>query len=324
MNSIWWDRIEKGIIPLVKQFSLATNIVQSDRANLRDLQDALHGFRDSIINNDFGNAMGVAESTENNFVRNATKIIDDYVDKYIASTDHHAYRAVGIITDSYDILPLNSTKAVSSKYFSTKDAVEKWIADWGSDLILFYHAKFPHIHSKDKNIFMGNIKRQIVIFRGGLENFIDKSKDVLDLIRMVPINSFKYEKSNTQKTETDWKLFWIKHYDRTPELAAIALCLLSIGISEATVERSFSIQKLTHNDIRNRLAADIVEAEMRIRFNKSMANELFNNFDMNNYSDKMEIDSTDDQNTQINEAVELSDDEEEKEQKNNDANIIED
>lgn len=90
------------------------------------------------------------------------------------------------------------------------------------------------------------------------------------------------------------------------------------------MERNFSIQKLTHNDIRNRLAADIVEAEMRIRFNKSIANELFNNFDMNNYSDKMKIDSTDDQNTQINAAIELSDDEEEKEQKNNDANIIED
>jgi hypothetical protein len=103
-------------------------------------------------------------------------------------------------------------------------------------------------------------------------------------------------------------------------LATIALCLLSIGISEATVERSFSIQKLTHNDIRNRLAADIVQAEMRIRFNKSVANDLFNNLEMNNYNDKMEFNSTEDQ-TQI-EDVELSDDDvdaNENEEKNEEA-----
>ena len=48
------------------------------------------------------------------------------------------------------------------------------------------------------------------------------------------------------------------------------MCLLSVGISEAAVERSFSMQKFTHSDIRNRLSEDIVEAEMRIKFNREI------------------------------------------------------
>ena len=314
LNSQWWEKLEKGILPLIKQFALATNIVQSDGANLRDLQDSLNGFRNAILNNDFGNVLGVAESTENNFVRNAIKIIDDYVDRYIASTDHHAYRAVGIISDSYDALPPNANRAASLKHFTAKDAAEKWIADWGSDLIMFYQSKFPQIHTKDKPHVMSNIKRQLVMFKGGLDNFVDKEKDIQDLVRVVRINSFKYDKDNPEKKETCWKLFWIKQYDRTPELATVALCLLSIGISEATVERSFSVQKLSHNDIRNRLAADIVQSEMRIRFNKSIANTMFNSFDDINFDD--EFQPTDD--PQTNEDVEMSDEDIEENNDNHD------
>jgi len=311
LNANWWEKLEKGILPLIQQFALATNIVQSDSANLHDLQDALGGFRNAILNNNFGEILGVAESTETNFVHNSMKIIDDYIDKYIASTDHYAYRAVGIITDSYEVLPPTASRAVSQKYFAIKDATEKWIAEWGADFILFYQSKFPHIRSKDKIHLMGNIKKQLVLFRAQLDNFIDKAKDIQDFIRVVPINSFKYDKDNPDKKETNWILFWMKHYDRTPELATIALCLLSIGISEATVERSFSIQKINHNDIRNRLAAHIVEAEMRIRFNKQLATAAFNNFDIDNHihtNAQMNIDSESVGESQINEDMELSDD----------------
>jgi hypothetical protein len=57
-----------------------------------------------------------------------------------------------------------------------------------------------------------------------------------------------------------------------PELGGVALCLLSIGISEASCERSFSLQGLTHSKVRNRMNNDLVEGEMRIRFNKGELN----------------------------------------------------
>jgi len=161
---------------------------------------------------------------------------------------------------------------------------------------------------------MGIIKKQLVMFNGGVHDFASKAEDMKLLVRKISANSFSYDEKDIEKEETDWKLFWVKYYDRTPELAAVALCLLSIGISEATVERSFSIQKLTHNDIRNRLAADIVEAEMRIRFNKSISNsmmELLGNDDRTG--------SESDEPT-VEENIELSD-EDEIEEVHEDANI---
>jgi hypothetical protein len=52
-------------------------------------------------------------------------------------------------------------------------------------------------------------------------------------------------------------------------LSFIAICIFSIGISEASAERSFSDQKFVHSKIRNRLNEDIVQSEMRIRFNST-------------------------------------------------------
>ena len=67
----------------------------------------------------------------------------------------------------------------------------------------------------------------------------------------------------------EFKLIWSQFISSAPELSYLALCLLSVGISEAAVERSFSQQKFTHSEVRNKLEADIVEAEMRIKFNEA-------------------------------------------------------
>ena len=52
-------------------------------------------------------------------------------------------------------------------------------------------------------------------------------------------------------------------------MSFIALCIFSIAISEASAERSFSDQKFVHSKVRNRVNEDIVQAEMRIRFNST-------------------------------------------------------
>jgi hypothetical protein len=68
--------------------------------------------------------------------------------------------------------------------------------------------------------------------------------------------------------EIDWESYWFRMKREAPELSNVAIVLLSMGINEASVERLFSVQQLAHAQIRNRLEADIVEAEMIIRFNK--------------------------------------------------------
>ncbi len=51
------------------------------------------------------------------------------------------------------------------------------------------------------------------------------------------------------------------------ELAKVAIALLSVAASEASVERSFSLQGAVHSKQRNRLHDSTVESEMFVRFN---------------------------------------------------------
>jgi hypothetical protein len=63
--------------------------------------------------------------------------------------------------------------------------------------------------------------------------------------------------------------YWVDrlHYDETRELSLAAIALMSINPSEASVERSFSAQKLIHSDLRNRLGNDRIIAQMFIKIN---------------------------------------------------------
>jgi hypothetical protein len=63
--------------------------------------------------------------------------------------------------------------------------------------------------------------------------------------------------------------YWMDRLNsnETEMLATIALAMISINPSEASVERSFSQQKLTHSVLRNRLADEVVEAQMFIKMN---------------------------------------------------------
>ena len=74
-----------------------------------------------------------------------------------------------------------------------------------------------------------------------------------------------------------------------------------MGVSEASAERSFSDQKFVHSKVRNRLDEDVVEAEMRIRFNSTEIPLVPDPFSESNIA----IDETD---------LLLSDEEEETEQ----------
>ena len=60
-----------------------------------------------------------------------------------------------------------------------------------------------------------------------------------------------------------WNLYIPSHY----ELSTIAIAILSICPSEASVERSFSIQSNVHSLERNRLSKDLIDAEMNIKIN---------------------------------------------------------
>jgi len=69
----------------------------------------------------------------------------------------------------------------------------------------------------------------------------------------------------SQEEEFDPRLVWSLYTESS--LSRVALVLLSIGASEAAVERSFSSQAAVHSKERNRLHNETVEAEMFLKFN---------------------------------------------------------
>lgn len=60
---------------------------------------------------------------------------------------------------------------------------------------------------------------------------------------------------------------WSNHVTSAPVLSLGAIALLSVAGSEAAVERTFSSQGNIHNQYRNRLSDETVEAEMYCKFN---------------------------------------------------------
>jgi hypothetical protein len=58
---------------------------------------------------------------------------------------------------------------------------------------------------------------------------------------------------------------WLLHQEQP--LAMVALMIMSIGASEAAVERTFSAQSAVHTKARNSLHPDSVQAEMHLKFN---------------------------------------------------------
>jgi len=209
-----------------------------------------------------------------------------YTNSYISSTDHHAYTATSILTDSNFPPSADSNQQAKNLYKNSTKLAEGWTSRWGADFIIFYKKYFSHyIDCNDENEITRQIIIQTTMFQGGTGDFNDKeqNKNVYK-IKKNNNNFNQNDNNNIENNENeqkiineneiiDWKLFWTKYYHVTPHLSITALCLLSIGISEACVERSFSVQKFTHTDVRNRMKGDIVEAEMRLRFNKNNFND---------------------------------------------------
>ena len=82
----------------------------------------------------------------------------------------------------------------------------------------------------------------------------------------------EWETKNLDDSYEAVRMYWIERLSikETELLASVELPLLAINPSEASVERSFSQQKLIHSSLRNRLGNDIIEAQMFIKMNDKL------------------------------------------------------
>ena len=262
----FWIKLEKLLLPFLNVFKQATNMVQQDSATLLTLDQALGGVRRAVNEVAIAKHLNIPEQTENRYKYCAHELIDQRMQNFVlASGFHYAFWAVSLLTDK-PLMQWQSTFGDSNKDYTE---TVKWIAGWGADITLFYKDHFQINCSPDKASIILTIDRQIAEFESGLAAFSSKQQYLTSSTQLIQKNSVNFDPENIEKRETNWLLFWSRMKRTAPELSNVAICLLSLGISEASCERSFSVQKLTHSKVRNRLNSDIVEAEMIIRFNKN-------------------------------------------------------
>jgi hypothetical protein len=267
-SDLYWNKQENVVLRLLSAFATAVNLVQSDRANLSTLNEAISGIRAAINNCAIVEHKAGTETSEILFKTAANELLNRRIcDSVLQKGCHYAFWAVSLLTDT-DLLQWQSTFGDSRRDLSE---TMSWIANWGADLLLFYANQVEIKQYNDVTTLVEEIVSQIHRFRGRLGCFADKNSKKLTLTEEIPRNSFEFDENNPKKRRTDWVLYWTSMKDEAPELSCIAICLLSIGISEAACERSFSLQKLTHSALRNRLEASVVEAEMRLRYNEDDA-----------------------------------------------------
>ena len=272
----FWTKLETVILPLLTAFKLATNMVQQDSASLLTLNQALTGIRKAVNESKIETGLEVSAQleAEYHFKFNANEVLNVKIQQYIlAKGSHYAFWAISLLTDKHLAQWESSFGDMHKDYRETVS----WIANWGADLLLFFPNHFKITCQLEKSVIVSTINRQIAEFESGLASFSYKQTYLRDFTQEIPRNSINFDSKTPETREINWILFWSKQKRSAPELSTVAICLLSFGISEASAERSFSIQKLTHSSLRNRLNSELVEAEMILRFNKHVLqdNESF-------------------------------------------------
>lgn len=280
LSNFPWNALENAILPFLTVFKQATNTVQQDCATLLHLNEALNAIQQEIYKIEIKTMLNVSQSAETRFKFDANEIFNMRMQQFVLAKGlHYAFWAVSLLTD------MKTTQWLSSFGDSAKDYNEtlSWIANWGAELLLFYPKHFEIRCERQKTALISMLNCQIAEFESGLGTFNNKQQYLRDFTQQIHENSVKFDPKQREKREINWILFWNRMKRTVPELSCVAICLLSLGISEAACERSFSIQQLTHSKIRNRLNDKIVEAEMVLRYNKQMLDEILdldNNFEL--------------------------------------------
>jgi len=255
----FWIKLQ-SIFTFTKQFRSATDLVEASNASFINLIHAMEGIDKQILEWKISEDFKCEKEEEKKFKKEVQNIISKRDKSYLNSTDHHAFNAAKILTGN---LPYNA---------ENNKKTSQWLIGWGTDVIKTYPLKFPDIHNLAREEINNRLTNQLINFIAGDDQFNDK-ETIKKRCSFTPSeNSFYYNENNLQQKVIDWKLFWKNYILNAQELSEIALIILNIGISEASCERSFSLQKLTHSVLRNKLQPSIIEAEMRYKYNKQVLN----------------------------------------------------
>jgi hypothetical protein len=135
----------------------------------------------------------------------------------------------------------------------TKDSIE-FIKKWGSEYLFLYNYVDNNTKKEDLIEIIGRQLNEFISRYGDFSSINSKNENL----------KLAYSKNRkSYDIKLLWNLFYTSHY----ELTMVANAILSICPSNASVERSFSIQQDVHTLERNKLSCELINAEMSIKMN---------------------------------------------------------
>jgi hypothetical protein len=203
---------------------------------LKQLQQFLEPFRDAT------NAVQRDDATLLTVYQQFTKLL-----KHV-HTQHAEWAAVGLLARWKKYVNIGATAATAVLSFQSLPdsiparAAHDYIVEFGAAYLQFYTEQSEQ-----------RLSDQLI---AELSQFVDREG---------PFSNIQEKRDALQRTGSSVRMVWNLYSDTL--LAQVALVLLSLGASEAAVERTFSTQSLVHSKLRNRLLPASVQDEMFLRFN---------------------------------------------------------
>ncbi len=241
-TSLFWCELEQ-VIGFLTPFQKATDVMQKDTSCLYDIYRQFKTLLRHVNN----------VHTTSIFFHAKYDIVNIIVDMWEKHINMNAVICCAIL--SFD------TKLDRGLEERTGEA-EEWFWDFAAKYSMAWNLSFSSNYDELRRL----AKSEWGEFeaRAATSSFRRLDKDIAD----------EEDLANAQERSFNPRLVWYLHLRHSPVLAHAALALLSVAGSEASVERTFSAQGDVHTDRRNRMADDIVEAEMFIKFNDSTVKRM--------------------------------------------------
>lgn len=221
------------LLVFLKHFKVSTNIIQADCTTLFDVYKQFKMLSDNIKKIQEQSALHQAREQ-------ALKVLENEWETHI-----HSNAVIMSAILSFD--PDYGKSFEDIQIFEARN----WFCTFA--------ANYLHAYKISKLYEFQEIVDTILVQLGLFDNRENQLKDLQSVIEV-----FKQQKSYTPRS------VWTHYKYAVPELANAAIAILSMGCTEAAVERSFSAQAFIHRKLRNKLLHASVEAEMIIKTNEDV------------------------------------------------------
>jgi hypothetical protein len=223
----FWNKLN-SLYEFLKLFEICINQIQKDNATLYSVWTNFNKLIEY-----YGTKLTDNEFTDNGNL--ITQIINDKWNKHI----------------NIDLIKLTRLLNFENGFTVNYETI-KFVEEWGSKYLTEYSIVNKNINDVKQIIYI-----QMCQLLSKQEQFEDIDHIIKELKRVCENQNIKYSPKYA------WGRFSDSHY----ELSKIAIAILSICPSEAAVERSFSALTDIHTLDRNRLSNDIINAELKLKWN---------------------------------------------------------